>query len=113
MSFGTLLKEKRREAGVTQRELAKSIGVDFSYISKLENDRLPPPAAETIVAIAETLKVASEELLAEAGKLPDDIQKSIGESLAAQEFLRDAKDFDLSDEEWSKMRDSLRKLRDD
>ena len=113
MTFGTELKEQRRKTGISQRELAQKIGLDFSYISKLENDRLPPPAAETIVAICEVLEIPPETLLAEAGKLPGDIQKVIGESKAAQEFLRDAKQLDLSDEEWIQMRQSLRKLRGD
>jgi len=113
MTFGTDLKEQRRKTGISQRELAKKIGVDFSYISKLENDRLPPPSAETIVAICGVLEIPPETLLAGAGKLPGDIQKAIGESKAAQEFLRDAKQLDLSDDEWSQMRHSLSKLRGD
>ena len=49
MTFGQLLRELRRAKGVNQRDLASKVGVDFSYISKLENDRLPPPAADTVV----------------------------------------------------------------
>ena len=113
MTFGTELKEQRRKAGISQRDLANKIGLDFSYISKLENDRLPPPSAETILAICKVLELPPETLLAEAGKLPDDVQRVIGESRAAQEFLRDAKSLELSDEEWSLMRNSLHKLRGD
>jgi len=46
-SFGQLLKHIRREKGVSQRDLADQVGVDFSYISKIENDRMPPPSADT------------------------------------------------------------------
>ncbi len=55
MTFGELLREKRRTAGVSQRELAAGAGLDFSYISKLENGRIPPPAADTAFAIARSL----------------------------------------------------------
>ena len=41
-TFGQALKEIRRGKDVTQRELATAVGVDFSYISKIENDRMPP-----------------------------------------------------------------------
>ena len=54
-TFGHNLRELRRSKDVSQRELAEKVGVDFSYISKLENDRLPPPAADTIVKIAKSL----------------------------------------------------------
>jgi transcriptional regulator with XRE-family HTH domain len=110
-SFGTILREKRRLAGVSQRELAKQIGVDFSYISKLENNRLAPPAAETIVAICGILEIPAEELLSAAGKIPNDVQKSVSESKVAQEFLREAQRLELSDQEWEQMRTSLRHLR--
>ena len=44
MTFGQSLRKARRAAGHTQRSLAAGVGVDFSYISKVENDRIPPPA---------------------------------------------------------------------
>ena len=44
-TFGQSLRELRSSKIVSQRELAEKVGVDFSYISKVENDRLPPPAA--------------------------------------------------------------------
>jgi transcriptional regulator with XRE-family HTH domain len=112
-TFGAVLREKRRLAGIVQRDLASRIGVDFSYISKLENDRIPPPSADTIVAICEALNMEPEELLALTGKIPSAIQKSIGESKPAQEFLRESNLMDLTDEEWEMMKESLRNLRGD
>ena len=69
-TFGQTLKEIRRGKGITQRELATAVGVDFSYISKVENDRMPPPAADTIVKICEKLGVSPDTLLAMTGKMP-------------------------------------------
>ena len=111
-SFGSLLRDKRRTAKISQRDLAGRIGVDFSYISKLENDRLSPPAAETILAIAQALNTPSEELLSAAGKIPTDVQKTVGESQAAQEFLRSAQQLQLSDDEWNQLKKSLETLRE-
>lgn len=110
-SFGTALREKRRAAGLTQRELAGRAGVDFSYISKLENDRLPPPAADTVVRLATLLGCSSEELLALTGKLPSGVQEKLSNSQAAQEFLRFAQEQELSEIEWRRLTDSLRRLR--
>jgi transcriptional regulator with XRE-family HTH domain len=111
-SFGTKLREYRRKAGVSQRELARRIGRDFSYISKLENDRLPPPAADTVVKICEVLNIEPNELLALTGKLPSDVQSSVSTSESAQRFLREAQGLALSEEEWDSMIHSLRRLRE-
>src|SRR4051794_37094099 len=97
-SFGETLKKIRREAGISQRDLAERIKVDFSYISKVENDRLSPPAADTIVAICKVLGVSPENLLALGGKLPSNVQKNVGSSPSAQEFLQEAQRLNLTDE---------------
>ncbi|TET67120.1 MAG: XRE family transcriptional regulator, partial [Dehalococcoidia bacterium] len=53
--FGARLRELRILAGLTQRELAEKIGVDFSYLSKIENGVLPPPSEKVILRLAEAL----------------------------------------------------------
>jgi transcriptional regulator with XRE-family HTH domain len=110
-SFGAALREKRRAAGLTQRDLADRAGIDFSYISKLENDRLPPPAADTVVKFATILSCSSEELLALTGKLPSGVQTKLSNSRAAQEFLRLAQEEELSEVEWQRLAESVRRLR--
>jgi len=112
MSFGATLRDLRRTAGISQRELADRIGLDFSYISKVENGRVPPPAADTVVKICEVLNVAPERLLSLTGKMPSDVQRTVSGSTAAQEFLREAQRFNLSEEEWRRMRGELHRLRE-
>jgi len=111
-SFGQLLREQRRKAGVSQRDLGTRAGLDFSYISKLENDRIPPPAADTVVAICRVLKIEPEELLAASGKLPADIRSTMGSSVAAQSFLQNASRMSLTEQEWKEMTSSLHRLRE-
>lgn len=110
-TFGEALRDYRRATGISQRELAKRANLDFSYISKIENDRIPPPAADTVVAICGILKIEPEELLALTGKIPSDIQADISTSKAGQEFLRVVKEMKLSESEWSKIIKSLKQLR--
>ena len=110
-TFGQTLKEIRRSKGVTQRQLAAAVGVDFSYISKVENDRMPPPAADTIVKICEKLGVPSDELLAMTGKMPTPVKEAISENPAAQQFLREAQTMTLTDDEWGALTQQLKKLR--
>ncbi len=109
--FGTTLREHRRTAGISQRELANQTGLDFSYISKMENGHIPPPAADTVVLIAKVLKVPPEELLALTGKIPSSIQQSISTNPNAQTFLREVQEMGLTDDEWKKMVKSLKDLR--
>lgn len=110
-SFGKTLLALRRRQGVTQRKLAKLIGVDFSYISKIENDRLPPPAADRVIAMAKALRVAPATLLALTGKLPSRVEETVSTSPAAQEFLLEAQQHHLTDAHWRKLSETLRRLR--
>ena len=110
--FGAFLRDKRRSAGVSQRKLAELAGVDFSYISKIENGRLPAPAADTLVRLATHLACPPEELLAAAQKLPDGVGANVSSDPAAVRFLQEASDLALTSEEWEAMRGSLRGLRD-
>jgi transcriptional regulator with XRE-family HTH domain len=68
--FGGYLKARRRDAGLSQRALAQGSGIDVSYISKLENGRMPhTPSAATLSRMAEALRVDELELFSSAGKL--------------------------------------------
>jgi HTH-type transcriptional regulator, competence development regulator len=112
-SFGEVLRAVRREAGVSQRSLAEGVGVDFSYISKLENGHLPSPAADTIIKMCEVLGVPSEKLLSLSGKLPTDVQETMGGSPAAQLFMRDAQQLGITETEWKNLREQMRRLREE
>jgi transcriptional regulator with XRE-family HTH domain len=113
MTFGEALKQIRRDKEVSQRELAERVGVDFSYISKIENDRMPPPAADTIEEICEALDVSPDDLLPLTGKVPSSIKDALGSSSAALGFMREASEMGLSEEEWKELQDKLKHLRGD
>lgn len=112
-TFGQLLREKRRLAGLSQRRLAEVVGVDFSYVSKLENDRLPAPAAGTVVRLAEAVNIPVEDLLAAAGKFPGALGEEAVHEPAAQRFLRTASTMKLSGPEWEALIGKLETLRDE
>ncbi len=112
-TFGHILKEKRRAAGLSQRQLAERVGVDFSYISKLENDRLQPPAADTVVRIAECVNCPTEELLAAARKMPAGLNDSLINEPTALRFLQEASRMRLTQEEWQRLLGELHGLREE
>lgn len=82
--FGPRLRELRRQAGLSQRELAEKIGVNFSYLSKIESGAMPPPSEEVILKLAEALKTDKDELMILAGKIPPDIAQILKNRKALQ-----------------------------
>lgn len=70
--FGEQLRSLRRARRLTQRKLATEIGLDFTYLSKLENGA-ERPGEETVRRLAAYFEVDAEELLALAGKIPPDL----------------------------------------
>jgi transcriptional regulator with XRE-family HTH domain len=111
-TFGQALRDLRRSKGISQRKLAEKVGVDFSYISKVENDRLSPPAADTIVKICEALEVQPDTLLVLTGKIPSEITDTISSSPAAMQFIRNARSLKLTEQEWTELNRQLKRLRD-
>ncbi len=71
LSFGEAIKNARKGKGLSQRKLASLIGIDFTYLSKLENNRVDyAPREEIIRAIAQNLDLNEEELIFLAGRIP-------------------------------------------
>src|SRR5690606_34461088 len=87
VSFGVTIKELRLKKSLTQRELASKIGVDFTYISKLENHQLEPPSEEVIVKMAKVFAVDRHWLTLVAGKVPSDFAEVILKNKDVQEFI--------------------------
>lgn len=110
-TFGQKLRELRKAKKFSQRNLADKVGVDFSYISKVENDRLPPPAVDTIVRICEILEVEVHSLLALTGKIRTETKQMLSSSLGAQKFINQAQEMSLTDDEWHKLAKGLKRLR--
>jgi len=71
--FNIRLRELRKQAGMTQKELADKVDVNFTYLSKIENRVLAPPSKSVILKLAEVLNADKDELLTLAGRVPSDI----------------------------------------
>ena len=62
-TFGQLIRQARQGKGFSQRDLAKLVKVDYTYLSKLENDRAEyPPKEEVIQSLAHQLELELKEL---------------------------------------------------
>lgn len=107
LTFGSRIRALRLDAKLSQRDLADRLakrlkGFDFTYLSKIENDRLVP-SASAILALAAELKGNSDELLALAGKAPADVGDMLQKSQGARMFFRSAMSTQLSEEDWKKL----------
>ncbi|MFC1908307.1 tetratricopeptide repeat protein [Chloroflexota bacterium] len=87
--FGARLKDLRIQAGMTLRSLAKSVNVDFTYLSKIENGVMPPPSEKVLLQIAEVLKTDRDELITLAGKIPSDIAEMLKDKETLQMLRSD------------------------
>jgi transcriptional regulator with XRE-family HTH domain len=71
--FGATIQALRKAHNLTQRELAGELGIDFTYLSKLENNRGERPSEKLVRQLADRLGADVEELLALAGRLPEEL----------------------------------------
>ena len=82
MTFGKFIRttrEKRFKAdrSYSVRQVAQRIGVEPSYLSKIERDQVAPPSEATIGRLAEELGEDADLLLAMAGKVSSDLRNII------------------------------------
>ncbi|HQZ65117.1 MAG TPA: helix-turn-helix transcriptional regulator [Planctomycetaceae bacterium] len=73
-TIGQRIREIRKSRNLTQRELADRVGINFTYLSRVENDRLDDeqtPREETLQRIASALQTDPDELLLLARRIPD------------------------------------------
>lgn len=81
-NFGAYIRERREarresDSAYSVRQVAGRIGVEPSYLSKVERNETPPPSEEKIRALALDLGEDVDVLLAMAGKVSADLQKVI------------------------------------
>jgi len=119
VSFGERLRQLRKEKGWTQRQLAERTevrdengvlrkGIDFTYLSKIENDK-EQASEKTIQALAKALGADADELLLLAQKIPAETGESMTATEGGRMFLRSARN--LSESDWRKLIETVEGLR--
>src|SRR5205814_10266266 len=72
MTFGERIRQLRKAKNLHQNELAAKVGINFTYLSKIENDKLETgdfPSEDTIKKLAKALGADADELLLMAKKV--------------------------------------------
>ncbi len=80
--FGTYVRNRREalradDRTYSVRQVAGRVGIEPSYLSKIERGEQPPPGEATIVAIAAEIGEDPDILLALAGKVSTDLREAI------------------------------------
>src|SRR5688572_21482774 len=97
-SLGAFLRQRREElregdSSYSVRQVAKRIGIEPSYLSKVERNEGSPPAEDTLRRLAVDLDVEPDLLLALAGKVSTDLLDTIRRRpLLFAELIRELRD---------------------
>ena len=81
-TFGEKLRELRKGRDLSQKKLAELVAINFTYLSKIENERLDFakfPREELICKLASALGSDKNELLILAKKVPPRIKERVFE----------------------------------
>ena len=109
--FPERLRELTKAARLSQKALAQKVGVNFTYLSKIENGRVEPPRESVLQRIAKELAgelgmdeiELSDELITLAGKIPSDLSETLSRNPEIIRFLRSVGDDVRSPDDWRRL----------
>lgn len=105
--FGSLIRKRREEKGISLRAFAKTVEVTAAYVSMMERGMNEPPGADTIKRMAVALDLDADEMLAIAKKTDPDVTSFLREETGMPAVLRKAREQNVSSEELQKALDSV------
>ena len=92
------------------REAATKIDVSATYLSRIENDEeKSPPSEKVIRALADLVEDNFDELMALAGRVPEDVERLVTSDTTMPQFLRKANEKGLTGAELMKLIEQNRK----
>jgi transcriptional regulator with XRE-family HTH domain len=109
--FGQWLREKRVAKGFSLRKFAEEVGVSPTYLSHVEQGEADPPTAERVKKMASLLDENADEMIALAGRVPEDLPEIIqSQPTEMPELLREASG--LTAEELRQVTEQIRKIKE-
>jgi transcriptional regulator with XRE-family HTH domain len=110
------IKDIRTDRSIKCSDFAGMIGISTAYLSQLEKGTRCHPDPHLMLRIAKILNVTSEEASTlfdlyaqETGQLPPDITEYLTGNQAALQALRQARDANVTAEDWERFIGQLKK----
>jgi len=114
-SFGQLVREIRvqHKDYSSLREFARKVGLSPAYLSRIENEKEPPPSEAVVERLAEALGADKYELFSYAGKVPVEFFETFRRNpKGVASFMRRIQEIGLeSDNDWKELENNLSKMR--
>jgi transcriptional regulator with XRE-family HTH domain len=89
-SFGALIRAARKRHDLTLRDLSEEVELHFSYLSRIENDRLPhPPSEEVVRRLSRRLDLNADLAMVRAGWIPDWLKSYLTQNVEFTTALMD------------------------
>lgn len=86
MNLGQMLKIKRKEKGLTQGQVAKTIGVSTNTISKYERNIIANMGREKVIGLSKLLDIPTVAFIEAIDKLESNVEI---EHITAREFQQE------------------------
>jgi len=114
-SFGQIIRElriKNREYD-SLREFARKVGLSAAYLSRIENEKEPPPSELIVEKLAEALGADKYELFSYAGKVPTEFLETFKKNPRGMaSFMRRVKEAGLeTNGEWKELEKNLSEMK--
>jgi transcriptional regulator with XRE-family HTH domain len=97
VTLGSYVKTQRERLGISQRQLAKRVGLSHTYLWRLEAGDFAQPSPAVLHRIAEALDLDPEDLFALAGHVIPEKLPSFAPYLRAKYHITDEAARELSD----------------
>jgi len=110
-TFGQVLRKSRLAKKYSLRKFAELVGVSPTYLSQVEQDNVMPPTADRVKRMADLLGENSDEWIALAGRVPEDVPEIIHKQPTEMpRLLREASG--LSADQLRQLHEEIRRLKD-
>ena len=114
-TFGQLIRELRinHKEYNSLREFARKVGLSPAYLSRIENEKEPPPSEAIIERMAEALGIDKYELFSHAGKIPTEFLETFQRNpKSVASFMRRAQEYGIeTDKDWKAIEDTLSRMK--
>ena len=114
-SFGQVVRELRirHKDYSSLREFAKRVGLSPAYLSRIENEKEPPPSEAVVERLAEALGTDKYELFSYAGKVPTEFLETFKKNpKGVASFMRRVQEVGLeSDSDWEEIESTISRMK--